>query len=86
MSEPRFVVGCSGPAQWVPNPHELVTDTAHGRVGKMVSWDGDLGRLTLRSLADGTQWETTEYRQPNDADKARARAIVFNRDRRKGVH
>ncbi|MEV6671567.1 hypothetical protein [Streptomyces sp. NPDC051162] len=82
MSEHRFVVNGSGTVQWVPDPGELVTDTAHDRVGKMAAWDGHLRRLTLRLLADGTMWDTTEYRQPTDSDRVRARALVFNRERR----
>ncbi|MFG2183049.1 hypothetical protein ACGFLS_30620 [Streptomyces abikoensis] len=82
MSERRFAVTGSGTARWVPNLGDLVTDTAHDRVGKMIAWDGEQRRVTLRSLNSEELWNTTEYREPTDADTVRARNLVLNRERR----
>ncbi|WKK21011.1 hypothetical protein QZH56_11790 [Streptomyces olivoreticuli] len=78
----RFAVTSSGITRWVPDPGELVTDTAHDRVGKMVAWDGQLNRVTLRPLNGGDLWDTTQYRPPTPADQIRARNLVLTRERR----
>ncbi|MBH1935767.1 hypothetical protein I5Q34_16060 [Streptomyces sp. AV19] len=79
---PSFTVNGSGTARWVPNPGDLVTDTSSGRIGKVVAWDGSLGRVTLRPLVGGELWHTAEYRPANNNDRLRARVVVLNREGR----
>ncbi|MEU5434818.1 hypothetical protein AB0G73_15785 [Streptomyces sp. NPDC020719] len=51
----------------MPVPGVLVKDTARGRLGKAIAWDGDTGMVTLVPPdGDGQQWETDAFRPANE--------------------
>lgn len=61
---------------WVPNPGVLVKDTSLGKIGTAVGWDGENGMVTLAPLdGSGSDWDTTEYKPPNEVDRLWARLI-----------
>ncbi|MFF4606656.1 hypothetical protein ACFY12_28470 [Streptomyces sp. NPDC001339] len=69
---------------WVPAQGVLVKDTAAGRVGKAVGWDGDTRTVTLAPVAgDDETWETQRFRPPNELDRLRARVTEVNNRRRR---
>ncbi|MHC0430199.1 hypothetical protein ACX6XY_08420 [Streptomyces sp. O3] len=52
-------------------------------VGTAVGWDGPTGTVTLSPLdGDGEQWETAEYKPPNEVDRLCARMIMAKAGKR----
>lgn len=55
---------------WTPAPGVLVKDTAGGRLGKAVAWDGNTRMVTLAPPdGDGEQWETVAFRPADEAGR-----------------
>ncbi|NJP82669.1 hypothetical protein HCK01_36245, partial [Streptomyces sp. AA8] len=45
-------------------------DTSLGKIGTAVGWDGENGMVTLAPLdGSGSDWDTTEYKPPNEVDR-----------------
>ncbi|GAU69925.1 hypothetical protein SSP35_15_00800 [Streptomyces sp. NBRC 110611] len=60
----------------MPNLGVLVKDVSRGEVGTAVGWDGPTGTVTLAPLnGDGDDWETTEFKPPNEVDRLCARMV-----------
>ncbi|GGP51600.1 hypothetical protein GCM10010278_30540 [Streptomyces melanogenes] len=47
---------------WIPAPGVLVKDTARGRLGRAVTWDGETHVVTLVPPDGGDPWETDAFR------------------------
>ena len=47
---------------WIPHPGVTVKDTARGRLGKVIAWDGDARTVTLVPPDGGEPWETDAFR------------------------
>ncbi|GGP76195.1 hypothetical protein GCM10010278_63300 [Streptomyces melanogenes] len=51
---------------WIPDPGVLVKDTAGGRLGKAIAWDGDTRTVTLAPPEGGEPWETAAFCPANE--------------------
>ncbi|GAA0599774.1 hypothetical protein GCM10010394_31580 [Streptomyces crystallinus] len=58
--------------RWIPEPGVIVKDTARGRLGKVIAWDGDTRTVTLVPPdGDGESWETGVFRPANEPEGQR---------------